>query len=176
MSFGQSGYKRYHEFYADHLQMGKTTKRKTGLRTGHIIRLIFVFTLLVFGSKWANAQETRIEGNWVFQAWTGDGCTFTGNATLSSSDEDGNPASCELTARQVCQTREWVVRQTCVATRRGDRVSIKSTIVEFFSEPSDSYLPDDFLLTIDSSKRMFGALHSYGIHKAEWTREIGDIS
>ena len=133
--------------------------------------------LFLFSFASVSAQETRIEGSWSFKAWTGDdGCSFTGNAVLAPSDENGNPASCELTARQVCSSREWVVRQTCTATRRGNRLAIKSTIVEFLSEPSASYLPDDFLLTIDSSKRMFGALHSYGIHKAEWTRDIGDIS
>lgn len=124
----------------------------------------------------AAAQETRIEGSWVFEAWTGDGCSFTGNATLAPSDEDGNPASCELTARQVCDTREWVVRQSCTAKRTGNRIAIRSTIEEFFTEPSDSYLPDDFLLTIDSSKRMFGALHSWGVYKAIWTRDEGNVS
>lgn len=138
--------------------------------------LALCFLTLVFSAQ-SQAQEARIDGSWVFQAWVDDeGCTFTGNATLAPSDESGNPASCELTARQVCQNAEWVVRQTCTATRTGNRIAIKSTIVEFFTEPSASYLPDDFLLTIDSSTRMFGALHSYGIHKAVWTRANGDIS
>ena len=71
MSFGQSGYKRYHEFYADHLQMGKTTKRKTGLRTGHIIRLVFVFTLLVFGSKWPMPRKRASKETGYFKPGRG---------------------------------------------------------------------------------------------------------
>lgn len=134
-----------------------------------------IFALFVHSAH-AQDKTTRIDGTWAFQAWTNEDCSFTGNATLGISDESGNPATCELTARQVCSTREWIVRQTCTAKRSGKRLAIKARIVEFISEPSDSYLPDDFLLTIDSSNRMFGALHSYGIHKAEWTRELGDIS
>lgn len=124
----------------------------------------------------ANAEEARIDGQWSFKAWTGDGCSFTGNATLIPPESTGEPYACELTARQICTDGEWIVRQTCTATRKGNRVAIKSRITEFISEPSADYLPDDFLLTIDTSKRMFGALHSYGVYKSVWTREIGGIS
>lgn len=118
----------------------------------------------------------RIDGSWVFQAWTGDGCSFSGNATIGRSSASETGYTCELTAYQTCPEREWIVRQTCTATRQGNRVAIKSTISEFLSEPSASYLPDDFLLTVESSRRMFGALHSYGVYKAEWTRDEGNVS
>lgn len=124
----------------------------------------------------AAAQEPRIEGQWSFEAWTGDGCTFTGTATLVPPVEPDAPYGCELTARQVCGVGEWVVRQTCTAKRKGNRVAIKSQIAEFVGPQSETYLPDDFLLTIDTSKRMFGALHSYGVYKSVWTRNIGGIS
>jgi len=141
-----------------------------------MIRLACLLVISLALPFMVSAEETRIDGQWSFKAWTGDGCSFTGNATLVPPANSEEPYACELTARQVCTDREWIVCQTCTATRKGNRVAIKSSISEFISEPSESYLPDDFLLTIDTSKRMFGALYSYGVYKAVWTREIGDIS
>lgn len=124
----------------------------------------------------ASAQAERIDGTWVFKAWTGDGCQFNGVATIGTIKTGETSSECELTATQTCQDREWIVRQTCTIKRSGDRVAIKSQIAEFLGEASDSYLPDDFLLTVDTTRRMFGALHSYGVYKSEWMRDEGAIS
>ena len=73
--------------------------------------------------------------------------------------------------------QEWTVRQTCSATPQGNRLRIQSQIVEVIgTDATNNYLPDDFLLTIDSVKRMFGALHSVGVYKAEWIRDEGVTS
>lgn len=141
-----------------------------------MMRLAYLLVFALALPLLANAEETRIDGQWSIKTWTGDGCSFTGNATLIPPESAEEPYACELTARQICTDGEWIVRQTCTATRKGNRVAIKSRITEFLSEPSEGYLPDDFLLTIDTDKRMFGALHSYGVYKAVWTRKIGDIS
>ncbi|MEL7481090.1 MAG: hypothetical protein AAGJ29_05985 [Pseudomonadota bacterium] len=124
------------------------------------------------------AEETNVTGNWTFTAWIDSTCEFTGVARLGPPADDGAPRSCELTARQVCNDDlSWTVRQTCTANRSGDRLIIRSEIAEFLEGgPSPSYLPDNFVLSIESSKRMFGALHSYGVHKAVWQREEGAIS
>ena len=147
------------------------------IREALVLASFMLLPAFTHAPVFAQADEPRIEGQWSFQAWTGDdGCNFTGNATLTPPIENDGIYGCELTAKQTCTDGEWIVRQTCTAKRHGNSVVIKSAIVEFISEPSVSYLPDDFLLTVDTSKRMFGALHSYGVYKTVWIRENGDIS
>lgn len=142
-------------------------------------RLILVVAtgfLAISALTFAQAEEARVDGNWAFKAWVGDGCSFDGVATLGFVEDGSTSSECELTAKQTCQSSEWIVRQTCTVKRAGNRLAIKSQIAEFLGEASDSYLPDDFLLTIESHKRMFGALHSYGVYKTEWIRDEGAIS
>jgi hypothetical protein len=47
--------------------------------------------------------------------------------------------------------------QTCTLTRDGDKITIVGTIV---SATSDGYRADDFTLTLESSSRMIGQMHS----------------
>lgn len=122
-------------------------------------------------------QEPEISGNWSFRAWTGDGCDFRGVATLGKG-ADAASYSCELTAKQSCGVDlSWTVRQTCTAIRQGDRVIVRSEIAEFLdASTTEGYLPDNFVLTIETGRRMFGALHSYGVYKTEWIRDEGAVS
>lgn len=126
----------------------------------------------------ADAQPAKFAGSWTFKAWIGGGCEFTGLARISPVPEEDGTHVCELTAHQACGTLEWTVRQSCTAIPHGsNRLSIRSQIVEFLgADATDSYLPDNFLLTIDSARRMFGALHSYDVYKAEWIRDEGVTS
>ena len=141
---------------------------------------IFVLTTALLGGlgTQARAQPPEFAGSWTFKAWIGSGCEFTGIARISPVPEEDGTHACELTAHQACGTVDWTVRQTCTATPSGsNRLVIRSEIVEFLgTDATNSYLPDNFLLTIDSNRRMFGALHSYDVYKAEWIRDEGVTS
>jgi len=145
----------------------------------HFARILF---LAAATSGWltvpASAQSVEFAGSWTFKAWIGSGCDFTGIARISPVPEEDGTHACELTAHQACGTLEWTVRQTCTAKPHGNnRLSISSQIVEFIgADATGSYLPDNFLLTIDSARRMFGALHSVDVYKAEWIRDEGVTS
>lgn len=122
------------------------------------------------------SSEPDISGNWAFKSFTYDACEFGGVATLMPTEED-NTYSCELTARQFCPSVEWVVRQSCVAHRTGDRLVIRSQIEEFITGPETaSYWPDNFILKIQSGDRMTGSLISHGTHASEFTRQAEGIS
>lgn len=122
-------------------------------------------------------QPPNFAGSWTFKAWIGPACEFTGVARISPVPNEDETYTCELTANQACDLVEWTVRQTCSAKKQGDRLWVKSEIAEFLGDNvSDSYLPDDFLLKIESARRMFGALHSAGVFKAEWVRDEGVTS
>ena len=108
-------------------------------------------------------------------------CTFDGTAFIGEALEGG--IACELTAHQSCpvigQDEEvaWTVRQVCTIEREGDQVLLRSEIREFLNgNYSDSYLPDNFILTIKNGQLMEGELVSYAAHPARWTRDEGPIS
>lgn len=129
----------------------------------------------------ANPQadaEYDITGSWNFRSFTSDSCDFGGVARLGLPDDAGT-YPCELTARQVCPPHdvEWVVRQSCVASRTENRLVIRSTIEEFLvGEPTPAYWPDNFVLSIMSDDRMTGSLVSHGSHASEFTRQVEGIS
>lgn len=145
------------------------------------VALLAAALMLAGGAHGDDASSTKpanISGQWTFKAYTYDSCDFGGVAELSTTEEPGVYA-CELTARQVCPINEieWVVRQSCIATRTDDRLTIRSTIEEFLvGEPTPAYWPDNFILKIRSSDRMTGSLISHGTHASEFTRQVGGIS
>ena len=121
-------------------------------------------------------ERTDLSGAWVFQSWTHDGCDFGGTAHLGRKSEDGS-YPCELVANQVCAGMTWRVRQSCTARQSGGQLLINSQIVEFLEgEATDSYWPDNFILTIRSHNRMNGSLLSHGVHASEFRRDEGGIS
>lgn len=121
-------------------------------------------------------KDTDLTGQWVFKSWTYDGCEFGGTTHLSR-QADSNIYDCELVANQVCPSVTWRVRQSCVARQSGGQLVINSTIEEFLEgEPTDSYWPDNFILTIRSPNRMNGSLLSHGVHASEFRRDEGGIS
>ncbi|MAP94998.1 MAG: hypothetical protein CMK07_08620 [Ponticaulis sp.] len=119
----------------------------------------------------AETQNIDVSGNWGFMAEYGPYCSISGEALLISTD-DPKKYDCELTAHQVCDEEEvYRVRQSCSATRNNDQLLIQSKVEEFLhGEPTTGYRPDNFSLTILSNDFMKGALHSYGLFKAEFRR------
>lgn len=123
-----------------------------------------------------SAGEPDITGNWAFKSYTYDACEFGGVASLVPTEEE-DTYTCELTARQFCPSIEWVVRQSCIAHRTGDRLVIRSQIEEFITGPETaSYWPDNFILKIQTGDRMTGSLISHGTHATEFTRQVEGIS
>lgn len=141
-------------------------------------RTLIASLLAMMLAATAAGQSPTLTGNWTFKAWVASDCDFTGVARLGPPAADGSPQTCELTARQACTGDiAWTVRQSCTATLSGSRLVVRSTIEEFLEGgATPDYWPDNFLLTVESSERMFGALHSYGAHKAVWERDEGAVS
>jgi len=125
-------------------------------------------------------DRTDVLGNWSFQTspYRNGQCVMTGTMNLSSNPETGR-YNCELTAVEMCSM--WgrsVVRQSCVASRFGNQVSIRSSIEEMLEAKFEGliYVPDNFTLTIQSSERMFGALVSAVTAPVEFRRASDGIS
>ena len=125
----------------------------------------------------AGADRPDISGSWTFVAKIEPACTFTGTARLTPTDEP-DVYDCELTANQFCEPDfDYAVRQTCIARRTGNQLSIRSEIAEFLKgEPTPFYYPDNFTLSIKSGDRMFGALVSSSSFAAEFIRSEEGIS
>ncbi|MEM1150316.1 MAG: hypothetical protein AAGI03_07140 [Pseudomonadota bacterium] len=143
-----------------------------------------IASLFASAPAMAEAPETdeavgySIVGSWNFRSYTEDTCEFGGVAHLRAPDETG-AYPCELTARQDCPVWnvEWVVRQSCVANRTGDKLIIRSRIEEFIvGEPTPDYWPDNFVLKIKSDNLMTGSLVSHGSYASEFTRMAEGIS
>ncbi|MGH1420225.1 MAG: hypothetical protein ACRBEQ_00270 [Hyphomonas sp.] len=124
--------------------------------------------------------DTDILGTWSFQTkpYRQGACLMTGTMYLSPHEEEGL-YNCELTAVEMCSM--WgrsVVRQSCEARRFGNQVSIRSKVEEMLESKAEglTYVPDNFTLTVQSSKRMFGALVSAVTAPAEFLRSNDGIS
>lgn len=121
------------------------------------------------------SDEADIVGFWSFSAETYEQCSFRGEAMISAGPSD-ELYLCELTATDSCADAwSYTAEQTCVATREGDLLSIKSRITSV-EPPTDLYLPDDFLLRIIDGSLMEGELHSSGTTRARFVRTNGPIS
>ena len=121
-----------------------------------------------------------ILGNWTFQTkpYRNGQCVMTGTMRLTPSPESGL-YECELTAVDVCSM--WgrsVVLQQCKARRTGDQLSIRSEIDQFLESKLEGliYVPDNFALTIQSAKRMYGSLISAATAPAIFVRAEEGIS
>lgn len=139
---------------------------------------------LAAGPAFANSSKGKdpgdVLGNWSFQTspYRNGQCVMTGTMNLSPHPDEGR-YNCELTAVEMCSM--WgrsVVRQSCVASRFGDQVSVRSTIEEMLEAKFEGlvYVPDNFTLTIQSPQRMFGALVSAVTAPVEFRRASDGIS
>ena len=121
-----------------------------------------------------------ILGNWTFQTkpYRDGECIMSGTARLTPHPEEGL-YNCELTAIEVCSM--WgrsVVVQSCKARRFGNQVSIRSEIEQFLESKPEGllYVPDNFALTIQNAKRMYGSLVSAATAPVEFRRSEEGIS
>lgn len=153
------------------------------------LRSVLIATLFAFSAAMpafageddkSNIVDTDILGTWSFQTkpYRQGACLMTGTMYLSPHEEDGL-YNCELTAVEMCSM--WgrsVVRQSCEARRFGNQVSIRSRVEEMLETKTEglTYVPDNFTLTVQSSKRMFGALVSAVTAPAEFIRSNDGIS
>lgn len=122
-------------------------------------------------------EAANVAGQWTFTARVGFGCEFGGKAFLEQVEP--NRFKGELTARQSCPElpEDYLVRQTCEASRLGNQLSVRCQISEFLNGfESEFYYPDNFTLTIASSDRMHGALVSATTAPAVWQRDGAGIS
>ena len=139
---------------------------------------------LVFMAPASHATDEKdssdILGNWTFQTkpYRDGRCMMSGTARLTPNPEPG-VYDCELTAVEVCSM--WgrsVVQQSCKARRFGNQVSIRSEIEQFLESKLEGllYVPDNFALTIQSPKRMYGSLVSAATAPVEFIRSEEGIS
>ena len=147
-----------------------------------MVRTLLFWMLVTVGlSVPAVAEEDTIPqsaltGLWSFTADTQDGCSFTGTMLLSEGEET-DVFGCELIATQDCPAVRWVVQQSCVARLTGRQLTVRSEIEQFLEgEDVGLYLPDNFSVRVVDATLMTGALISYGISSAIFTRPDGAIS
>ena len=142
-----------------------------------VLTALLVLFGLFCGPATAETDQTlSVLGAWGFTARTPDACEFSGIAHLRAGKTPDLHA-CELTARHACSGQTYVVRQSCSARQSAGQLIIRSKIVEFLEgEPTASYWPDNFILTIESEDRMIGALLSHGSHAAEFKRTSEGVS
>ena len=118
-------------------------------------------------------------GKWTFSTgeYRGGACQMSGFMSVYPSEKT-NALRCELTAIEKCSFGHSTVLQACTLHKSGDRVSITSTVVEIIESKPNSlgYLPDNFVLTVASPSRMFGALISAVTASAVFLRAEGTIS
>ncbi|WP_084398642.1 hypothetical protein [Henriciella aquimarina] len=140
--------------------------------------------LIPLSAPVASATEGKdssdILGNWTFQTkpYREGQCLMTGTMRITPNEEDGL-YSCELTAVEVCSM--WgrsVVLQQCEARRIGDQLTIRSEIDQFLESKLEGlvYVPDNFALTIQSAKRMYGSLISAATAPAIFIRAEEGVS
>lgn len=138
----------------------------------------------LFLSGAAMADEASVPdvfGQWSFStAPYHDGtCALTGTAFITPGEEEGQHAV-ELTAYEQCvmDDQPSQATQSCIGFQTGRQLSIRCEVEDVISlaAPGVVYYPDNFLLTIDSSNRMFGALYSVANATAEFTRNEGLVS
>lgn len=149
-----------------------------------IVRIALIALAALIPALLATGEDTQagdlknvdLSGQWVFKSWTHDGCDFGGTTHLSAKTKAGI-YQCELVANQVCRDVTWRVRQSCTARQSGGQLVINSRIEEFLEgEATDSYWPDNFILTIRAPDLMNGSLLSHGVHASEFRRDEGGIS
>ncbi|MCZ4298389.1 hypothetical protein [Henriciella marina] len=128
----------------------------------------------------AESDPGDVLGNWTFQTkpYRDGQCIMSGTARLTPHPDEG-VYNCELTAVEVCSM--WgrsVVVQSCKARRFNEQVSIRSEIEQFVESKAEGlvYVPDNFALTVQDGRRMYGSLVSAATAPVEFIRAEEGIS
>jgi hypothetical protein len=131
-------------------------------------------TLAVLGASSAARAEPQqthpLAGMWRFQTIVTEvsQCKVSGRAMLRPAAATGR-YDVHMEATERCEgAGEWSAVESCVATERGADVRIQCTLIQ---RPSESYLPDDFVLTKQSLSMMQGMLVSGWDGAATWWRD-----
>ena len=128
----------------------------------------------------AESDPGDVLGNWTFQTkpYREGQCIMSGTMRLTP-HPDAGLYNCELTAVEVCSM--WgrsVVVQSCKARRFNEQVSIRSEIEQFVESKAEGlvYVPDNFALTVQDGRRMYGSLVSAATAPVEFIRAEEGIS
>lgn len=113
------------------------------------------------GAPSHGVASDALGGSWVFETAAfgqGEGAQYlTGELELISDGEDR--WSCMLWVDDVFENQAPTIHatQSCSAVRTGNVLRIESVILTT-EPPTDTYIPDNFVLEIESASRMEGAL------------------
>lgn len=133
----------------------------------------------------AEAQDTdsainKALGNWAFQSvpYRDDTCQMSGTMQIRPNAEtDG--LSCAFTAVEACIGEDrWIVEQVCAVEHNGDQIAMRSSIINFIESDlvPGTYMPDHFVLRIDSGSKMSGKLISAVTADVEFVRQEDNVS
>lgn len=116
----------------------------------------------------------RAIGNWRFQSvpYRDHTCQISGTMQIRPDKQTGDLA-CAFTAVEACIGQDrWIVEQTCSVEKNGDQIAMRSSIINFIESDiiADTYMPDHFVLNIDSADRMSGQLISAVSAAVEFVR------
>jgi hypothetical protein len=131
--------------------------------------VLSVLAACAFTSARADTSHP-LAGLWRFQTIVTEvgRCTVSGRAMLRPGAAPGR-YDVHMEATERCEgVGEWNAVETCVAIETGERVSIDCTLIE---RPSPTYMPDDFVLTKQSTALMRGMLISGWDGAATWWRD-----
>ena len=151
------------------------------MRPALLASLALLLTALAPGAQATEGKDSAdILGNWTFQTkpYREGQCIMSGTMRLTP-HPDAGLYNCELTAVEVCSM--WgrsVVVQSCKARRFNDQVSIRSEIEQFVESKAEGlvYVPDNFALTVQDARRMYGSLVSAATAPVEFIRAEEGIS
>lgn len=121
-----------------------------------------------------------ITGSWSFESarYRGGACVMSGHMNIRPTAK-ADVYACNFTALEDCTGQDtWVVEQSCKAVNRDGQLSIKSNIENFLEakEFTDSYVPDNFSLQVESRERMSGLLVSAVSAPVEFRRKPDNLS
>ena len=138
------------------------------------LALVLAGGLAFAGSALAAAQAADVSGAWTFRAGKFEnGCVMSGKINLMPAGKDA--FTCTLETHEVCPDIEGGAKQSCTATRKGVKLSVKSKVLSV-SPSFSNYYADDFELDIVSGAYMKGRLLSAGTAPAEFFRGDAPVS
>jgi len=142
-------------------------------------------TLLSASLSTASAQSAdkgidRAIGSWSFQSvpYRDETCQMSGTMQIRP-DTDSVGLACAFTAVEACIGEDrWIVEQICSVDHNGDQLAMRSSIINFIEADTftGSYMPDHFVLTIESASRMSGQIISSISAGVEFVRQEEAVS
>lgn len=114
-------------------------------------------------------------GSWTFETAVYKGsCRMRGEMSIRAGSAP-NVYQCSFVATESCTDLKVRADQSCTATKSGQKLSVKATILKV-TPPDVPYAPDDWELTIVNASKMIGELRSADIAPVTFYRGTGAIS